>query len=54
MPETTPAPDPTRLTPSEELRLLSQITSRVERLSKPSKIWLRDWLDAEIRSESLP
>jgi hypothetical protein len=42
---------PEALTPAAELRLLSQIASRVARLTTGGKIWLRDSLAAQIEDE---
>jgi hypothetical protein len=50
MPNTTdaPAPEAAELTPSQELALLGQITRRVEKLGRASKVWLRDRLALEL------
>jgi hypothetical protein len=34
--------------PTDDLRVLQQIARRVEKLSDPSKVWLRDRLNADL------
>jgi hypothetical protein len=50
MTATTTAPEPAS-TPAQELRLLGQIVSRVERLSVASKHWLLARLAADLEAE---
>ena len=49
---TTDTPTPaTEVTASDELRLLGQILTRVDKLSPASKAWLRQRLDADARTD---